>query len=72
MAFPSIEEAVRMGILGGPLAGLYTKRVDDQQHRDIRHLLTEQLSGLAEYSGRDILLPAEVRIVVAEKSTSDS
>jgi ubiquinone/menaquinone biosynthesis C-methylase UbiE len=72
MAFPSVDEAVRTGILGGPLAGLYTNRLDDQQQRDVRHLLTEHLSGLAETSGgSDVLLPAEVRIVVAEKNTSD-
>ncbi len=68
MAFPSVDEAVRSGILGGPLAGLYTNRVDDQQQRDIRQLLKEHLSGVAETSGGDVLLPAEVRIVVAEKS----
>ncbi|MCA1847317.1 MAG: hypothetical protein LC792_29860, partial [Actinobacteria bacterium] len=68
MAFPSVDEAVRMAFLGGPLAGLYTKRVDDQQERDTRHLLREHLSGLAEASGSGVLLPAEIRIVVAEKN----
>ena len=68
MAFPSIEEAVNAGILGGALAGLYTNRLDAQQQRDVRQLLTEHLSGLAETSGGEVLLPAEVRIVVAEKN----
>ena len=36
MAFPSIDEAVRTGILGGALAGLYSNRLDDQQQRDVR------------------------------------
>ena len=72
MAFPSIDEAVRTGILGSALAGLYTNRLEDQQQRDVRHLMTEHLSGLAETSGDDVLLPAEIRIVVAEKSPSDS
>ena len=70
MAFPSIDEAVRTGILGSALAGLYSNRLDDQQQRDVRNLLTEHLSGLAETSGDDVLLPAEVRIVVAEKNRS--
>ena len=70
MAFPSIDEAVNTAILGGPLAGLYTNRLGDEQQRDVRHLLTEHLSGLAETSGNEVLLPAEVRIVVAEKNTS--
>lgn len=72
MAFPSIDEAVDTGILGAPLAGLYTNRLDAQQQRDIRQLLTEHLSRLAEPSDGDVLLPAEVRIVVAEKSTSSA
>jgi ubiquinone/menaquinone biosynthesis C-methylase UbiE len=72
MAFPSIDEAVRTGILGSALAGLYTNRLNDQQQGDVRHLLTEHLAGLAETSGDDVLLPAEVRIVVAEKNGSDS
>ena len=67
MAFPSVDEAVRMAFLAGPLAGLYTKSVDDQQARDTRHLVREHLSGLAEASGREVFLPAEIRIVVAEK-----
>ena len=72
MAFPSIDEAVRTGILGSALAGLYTNRLDDRQQREVRHLLTEHLSGLAESSGDDVLLPAEIRIVVAEKDPSGS
>jgi ubiquinone/menaquinone biosynthesis C-methylase UbiE len=71
MAFPSIDEAVDTAILGGPLAGLYTNRLKAEQQRDVRQLLTEHLSGLAETSGDEILLPAEITIVVAEKHTSD-
>jgi ubiquinone/menaquinone biosynthesis C-methylase UbiE len=67
MAFPSIEEAVNTAVLGGPLAGLYTNRLDAQQQGDVRRLLTEHLSGLAETSSGEVLLPAEIRIVVAEK-----
>ena len=69
MAFPSIDEAVGTGILGGPLAGLYTHRLNAEQQGDVRRLLTDHLSGLAEPSGGEILLPSEVRIVVAEKPT---
>ena len=68
MAFPSIDDAVNAGILGGALAGLYTNRLDDQQRREVRQLFTEHLSGLAETSGSEVLLPAEIRIVVAEKT----
>ena len=68
MAFPSIDDAVDAGILGGPLAGLYTNRLDREQQRQVRELFTQHLSGLAETSGGEVLLPAEVRIVVAEKT----
>lgn len=71
MAFPSIDEAVQSAILGGPLAGLYANRLDDEQQRDVRRLLTDHVSGLAETSGGDVLLPAEIRIVVAEKNPSN-
>jgi ubiquinone/menaquinone biosynthesis C-methylase UbiE len=69
MAFPSLEEAVQTAILGGPLAGLYSSRLDPQKQAEVRELLTEHLSGLAEHNGGEILLPAEVRIVVAAKNS---
>jgi hypothetical protein len=34
---------------------------------EVRRLLADHLIGLAETSGDDVLLPAEIRIVVAEK-----
>jgi ubiquinone/menaquinone biosynthesis C-methylase UbiE len=68
MAFPSIEEAVDAAILGGPLAGLFNNRLNPQHQDDVRRLLTEHVSGLAETRGGEILLPAEARIVVAQKS----
>ncbi len=70
MGFPSIDEAVNTAILGGPLAGLYTNRLDAQKQGDVRHLLTDHVSGLAEAGGGEILLPAEIRMVVAERTTS--
>ena len=71
MAFPSIDAAVDAAVLGGPLAGLYASRLNAEQQAEVRQLLTEHLSGLAETSGGEVLLPAQVRIVVAEKSTPD-
>ena len=68
MTFPSIDEAVKTAIRGGPLAGLYANRLGDEQQRDVRRLLTGHVSGLAETSGGEVLLPAEIRIVVAEKN----
>ncbi|MGH9036751.1 MAG: class I SAM-dependent methyltransferase [Acidimicrobiia bacterium] len=70
MAFPSIDDAVDAGILGGPLAGLYGNRLTTEHQQEVRQLLTEHLSGLAETRGDGILLPAEVRIVVAEKTSN--
>jgi hypothetical protein len=70
MAFPSLEEAVDAAILGGPLAGLYSNRLHPEQQRDVRRLLTEHVSGIAQTRGGEILLPAEARIVVAQKHTS--
>jgi ubiquinone/menaquinone biosynthesis C-methylase UbiE len=66
MAFPSIDDAVDAAVLGGPLAGLYANRLGAQQQGEVRQLLTEHLSGLAEPAGGEVLLPAEIRIVVAE------
>lgn len=71
MSFPSIDEAVDAGVLGGPLAGLYANRLDSEQQREVRRLFTEHLSGIAETGDSEVLLPAEVRIVVAEKSPAD-
>jgi ubiquinone/menaquinone biosynthesis C-methylase UbiE len=68
MAFPSIDDAVNAGILGGPLAGLYTNRLDADQQGEVRRLFTDHLSGLAEQRADEVLLPAEIRIVVAEKN----
>ena len=68
MTFPSIDEAVNAGILGGPLAGLYTNRLDAAQQGEVRDLFTEHLSGIAEPGGDGVLLPAEIRIVVAGKA----
>jgi ubiquinone/menaquinone biosynthesis C-methylase UbiE len=72
MAFRSIDEAVDAAILGGPLAGLYTNRLTPKHQDEVRQLLTEHISGLAETSDGEVLLPAEVRIVVAQKHPSDS
>ena len=68
MAFPSIDDAVDAGILGGALAGLYTNRLDPSQQGEVRRLFTDHLSGLAEPRGGEVLLPAEIRIVVAQKN----
>ncbi|MDQ1515806.1 MAG: hypothetical protein QOE80_1636 [Actinomycetota bacterium] len=71
MVFPSVEKAVDAAILGGPLAGLYTNRLGPEQQHDVRRLLTEHISGLAHARDGELLLPAEARIVVAEKSALD-
>lgn len=71
MAFPSIDDAVDAGILGGPLAGLYTNRLTAEHQTEVRQLLTDHLSGLAETRGDEVLLPAEIRIVVAGKNPSN-
>jgi ubiquinone/menaquinone biosynthesis C-methylase UbiE len=67
MAFPSIDDAVDAAVLGGPLAGLYANRLNVEQQGEVRQLLTQHLSALAETGGGEVLFPAEVRIVVAEK-----
>jgi len=69
MAFPSIDEAVDTAIAGGPLAGLYTNRLDAGRRAEVRRLLADHLSALAEPADGHILLPAEIRIVVAETSS---
>ncbi|MGH9039850.1 MAG: hypothetical protein ACRDZ3_06430, partial [Acidimicrobiia bacterium] len=68
MAFPTIADAVDAGIYGGALAGLFSNRLNADQQDEVRRLLAEHLTGLAEPDGDGFLLPAEIRIVVAEKS----
>ena len=70
MAFPSIDDAVDAGILGGALAGLFTNRLDAKQQAEVRGIFAEHLTGMAETGGDEILLPAEIRIVVAAKDTA--
>jgi len=67
MTFPSVDEAVDTAIHAGPLAGLFANRLVPEQQRDVRQLLTEHISWLAEPDRADILLPAEIRVVVAQK-----
>jgi ubiquinone/menaquinone biosynthesis C-methylase UbiE len=67
MAYPSIDDAVDTAVLGGPLAGLYAHRLNAEQQDEVRKLLTDHLSGLAGTAGGEVLLPAEIRILVAEK-----
>jgi len=68
MAFPSVDDAVDTAILGGPLAGLYANRLDPDRQADVRQALARHLSGLAEPGGDGMLLPAEIRIVIAAKN----
>jgi len=67
MTFPSIDDAVQTAILGGPLAGLYANRLRPEGQAEVRRLIARHLDGLAERRGDEVLLPAEIRIVVAEK-----
>lgn len=68
MRFPSIEEAVDAGILGGPLAGLYANRLDPDHQREVREALAEHVAQMAEKDNGELLLPAEVRIVVGQRA----
>lgn len=68
MAFPSVDEAVSAAILGGPLAGLYSNRLDAGHQDEVVRLLAGHLGPRAEPADGHILLPAEIRIVVAEKA----
>jgi hypothetical protein len=70
MAFPSVDDAVDAAIFGGPLAGLYANRLRPEQQREVRDAMAEHVSGLAEASDGQVLLPAEVRVAVAEKPRS--
>jgi SAM-dependent methyltransferase len=65
MSFPSVADAVESGIFGGALAGLFMNRLDAGQQAEVRSLLGEHLAGMAEPSGDEVRLPAEIRIVVA-------
>lgn len=67
MTYPSIDEAVDAGILGGALAGLFVNRLTADKQDEVRRLFAEHLAPLAEPGGDGVLLPAEIRIVVAEK-----
>lgn len=68
MRFPSTDEAREAGILGGPLAGLFSNRLNSHQQQEVREALAQHISRLAEATdGGEIDLPAEARIVVGQK-----
>jgi SAM-dependent methyltransferase len=70
MTFSSLDEAVEAAILGGPLAGLFVNRLTSGQQGEVRGAMTEHVSRLAETKDGEVLLPAEVRIVVGQKNSS--
>ncbi len=47
-------------MLGGPLAGLFVNRLDDDARAEVREALTVHVESLAEPDGPGISLPAEV------------
>lgn len=66
MGFPDAEVAAQAPTIGGPLAGIYTNRLDASQQAEVRASLLEHVARLAEVEeGGGVRLPAEVRVVVA-------
>jgi ubiquinone/menaquinone biosynthesis C-methylase UbiE len=60
MRFADAAEAVEAAVLGGPLAGLFVNRLDDDARAEVRDALTAHVESLAERDGAGISLPAEV------------
>lgn len=67
MHFPSAEEAAEAPVLGGPLAGLYTNRLDPTQQAEVRDAMVAHVAAMAEKDGEGIAAPAQVAIVVARR-----
>jgi len=67
MHFPSAEEAAEAPVLGGPLAGLYTNRLDPAQQAEVRDAMVAHVAAVAEKDGEGIAAPAQVAIVVARR-----
>jgi hypothetical protein len=64
MCFADVAEAVEAAILGGPLAGLFTNRLDAAAQAEVREAMAAHVESLAEPDGGGILLPAEVTAAV--------
>src|SRR5262245_28581907 len=60
MRFADAAEAVDAAVLGGPLAGLFVNRLDDDAQAEVRAAMTAHVESLAEPDGTGISLPAEV------------
>ncbi len=60
MRFGDADEAVEAAVHGGPLAGLFRNRLDDEAQAEVREALTAHVESLAEPDAAGISLPAEV------------
>lgn len=67
MTFPSIDDAVETAIHGGPLAGLYDRRLDADAQAEVREAMRAHVEGVATPDGEGIRLPAEACLTVAAR-----
>ena len=67
MTFADVDEAVDVAIHGGPLAGLYRHRLDEDAQAEVRALLAEHVAAVSSPSPGGITVPAEATIIVAER-----
>jgi ubiquinone/menaquinone biosynthesis C-methylase UbiE len=68
MRFPSVETAAEAAIFGVPLSGLFVNRLDPEQQREVREAMVGHVAAVAVEEGGEMIAPAEVTIVVAERA----
>jgi ubiquinone/menaquinone biosynthesis C-methylase UbiE len=66
MRYPDVASAADAAILGGPLAGLFTRRLDAERQGEVRAALGGHVREIATRDADGIALPAEVRVTVLE------
>lgn len=67
MGFASVEDAVDTAVLGSPLAGLFARRLSDEQQAEVRAAMTEHVLAVSDRDGEALLAPAVVAIAVARR-----
>jgi ubiquinone/menaquinone biosynthesis C-methylase UbiE len=70
MRVASVEDAVEVAILGGPLAGLFAHRLDAERQAEVRAEMLAHIASVASADGDGVRLPSQVAIVVARKPTA--
>ncbi len=67
MVFADVDEAVRAAILAGPLAGLFTNRLDEAAQTEAWAEMERHVASVAEPVTDGIALPSETSVLLARR-----